>query len=151
MAFTLKIGLLLLASTQSLKAITAIGWSIKKHMHFRQIQVMFSNLSRCFRHSSFMFTASSEPILMSEFIQLSPLHFPHPTVHIKPCFLHENLTEWQFVLQLHFNTWSRPTAVPESETTFAKSDILLQMRFGATCRILLQVWKWIVLVSVCQV
>jgi len=38
-------------------------------------------------------------------MQLSPLHYPHPTVHIKLCFLHKHLAEWQPVLQLHFTTW----------------------------------------------
>jgi len=67
---------------------------------------MFSNSSHyCFRHSSFMFTASSESILMmrGSCSSVSPLwHYPHPTVHIKPCFLHEHLAQWQSVLQLHF-------------------------------------------------
>ena len=39
--------------------------------------------------------------------------------------------------------WSRSTAVPE--TMFAKCDILLQMRFGAICRIPLPMYRWIVL------
>ena len=86
MALTLKIGLLLLENTRGLKGITAIGWPIKKHMHFKQTQVMFCSSSHCFRHSSFMFTASSDSILMRGFVQLSPLHYQHPTVHIKPCF-----------------------------------------------------------------
>ena len=123
MALTLKIGLHLLENKRGLKGITTIGWPIKKHMHFKQTQVMFSKSSHCFRHSSFMFTASSESVLMRGFVQLSPLHYLHPTVLIKPCFLHEHLAQWQSVLQLHFTTWSRSTAV--SETTFAKSDILL--------------------------
>ena len=97
MAWTLKIGFLLLENARGLKGITAVGWPIKKHMHFRQTQVMFSSSSHCFRHSSFMFIASSESILKRGFMQLSPLHYPHPTVHIKPCFLHEHVAERQSV------------------------------------------------------
>ena len=45
--------------------------------------------------------------------------------------------------------WSRSAAV--SETTFAKSDILLEVRFEATFRVPLPMYRWIVLVSTCQV
>ena len=65
---------------------------------------MFSNSSHyCFRHSSFMFTASSESILMlrgsCNFLLCGITYIP---LHIKPCFLHEHLAEWESVLQLHF-------------------------------------------------
>ena len=65
---------------------------------------MFSNSSHyCFRHSSFMFTASSESILMlrgsCNFLLCGITYIP---LHIKPCFLHEHLAEWKSVLQLHF-------------------------------------------------
>ena len=128
-----------------------------------------------------MFTASSDSILR-EFTQLSHPHYPPPTMHIKPCFVHEHLADWQSVLctntwqtgnlfcartlgrlaicfvhehladwqsvlQLHFTAWSK--AVPK--TTVAKSDILLQMRFAATCRVPLPMHRWIVLVSICEV
>ena len=128
MALTLKIGLLLLENTRGLKGITAIGWPIKKHMHFKQTQVMFSNSSHCFRHSSFMFIASSESILKRGFMQLSPLHYPHPTVHIKPCFLHEHLAQWQSVLlaaafhyvkQVHCCIWN----YVRKEWHFAVDDV----------------------------
>ena len=45
--------------------------------------------------------------------------------------------------------WSRSAAV--SETTFAKSDILLEVRFEATFRVPLPMYRWIVWVSTCQV
>ena len=140
---TLKIGLLLLDNTRGLKGITAIGWPVKKHMHFKQTQVMFSkwmsviwvcldegvhatffsalHTSHCAYKALFSTRtlgrvavcfaiafhyvkqvnrhrlcspsgwASSESVLMRGFMQLSPLHYTHPTVHIKPCLLHERV------------------------------------------------------------
>ena len=52
-----------------------------RNMHFKQTQVnMVSNSSHCFRHSSFMFTVSSESILMREGVYAT-FSSPLPTSH----------------------------------------------------------------------
>ena len=101
----LKIGLLLLENTRVRK---------KKHMNFKQTQVMFSSSSHCFRHLSFMFTVSSEPILKRGFMQLSPLHYPHPTVHYKALFSTRTLgraavcfaVAFHYLKQVHCCIWN---------------------------------------------
>ena len=105
MALKLKIGLLLLENTRVRK---------KKHMNFKQTQVIFSSSSHCFRHLSFMFTVSSEPILKRGFMQLSPLHYPHPTVHYNALFSTRTLgraavcfaVAFHYLKQVHCCIWN---------------------------------------------